>query len=225
MQSLFNRVYKKAPRAESGILFRRAALQRVNRDHALETVARQRAKAIVRDAEKQAEIQHAQARLDGYRDGIALFLDLLIAETDRVAQTYADEIASERQEVIHRVEALLKDTETARALAEEYLQADNVKARGDRQVTVYVPHWCKLRAEVVDQLSVDAAHRVVLTGSPTDRFVISDGQFAISFSPFDASAQICTRPHRTDRAITPDITSQFLTALLSRIQNSKQTES
>ena len=222
MQRIFRAIYEKAPRAESGIVFRRAALRRVNRAHAGEALARRRAKALIRDAAHQVSVRHDEGRLAGYRDGINCFLDVLIAETGRVAETYASDVAAEHQDIVRRVEALFKDTETARALAEEYLQRSAAKPPRDRQITVYVPHWCTLRAEVVDQLQVNTAYPLVMAASRNDRFVISDGQFSISFAPVDAADRICTQPRRTIRPLPPALTGTILSALLARMQECQE---
>lgn len=223
MRNIVQKVYSKAPDSEAQVVYRRAALHRVNRRHALEQAARKAARQIVEDAAHHAQAQYEQARFEGYRDGIALFVDVLVDETVRLSQTYASQLERERGAIAHDVQKLFEDSETATALIKEYL--DTQDADSDRPVTVHLPQWCRLNQCAVEHLQANSGRRIALTASPNDQFVISNGQFSISFTPFSASTDVCMRAAHRNRQGVPDATADIVEALLSRVQQTRSSDS
>ncbi|WP_155393088.1 hypothetical protein [Xanthomonas albilineans] len=216
MRKIVQKVYNKAPDSEAQVVYRHAALDRANRRHALEQAAKKSARKIIEDAEHYAHTQYEQARFEGYRDGIRLFVDTLIDETTHLSQTYALQLEQERGAIAHNVRKLFEDSKTATALIEEYL--DTQDADSDRSVTVYIPKWCKLSQLSIDHLQTNNGRRITLTTSPNDHFVISNGQFSVSFAPFSASTDICSRAVQRHQQRVPDTTANIVEALLSYVQ-------
>ncbi|MCY0387205.1 hypothetical protein OVY01_08160 [Robbsia sp. Bb-Pol-6] len=189
----------------------------------MEETARKIARRIVDDAGREVDARYEQARLDGYRDGIALFVDVLIGETTQLSQTYAAQLARERDAIARDVEMLFTDTETVNALIEEYL---GVKDREtDQPVSVHLPRWCRLDPCEVDRLQANSGRRLALSPSPNDRLVIGHGPFSLSFTPAAASTQVCARMQRGARGPGADITAKMVAALLSRAQQTEEKES
>ncbi|WP_203226109.1 hypothetical protein, partial [Xanthomonas phaseoli] len=65
----------------------------------------------------------------------------------------------------------------------------------------------------------------IVQSFPNDQFVISDGQFSISFTPFSASTDVCMRAAHRNRQGVPDATADIVEALLSRVQQTRSSNS
>ncbi|MGF7190229.1 hypothetical protein JOE11_003277 [Robbsia andropogonis] len=216
MQKILHKIYAKAPEAEADVLYRRKALYKVNRRDALDVAARKAARRIVVCATREAANQYVVARSEGYRDGLTVLVEEVANQIEHLSMSYETQLSDFYAAITADVERLFRDTETARALIEEYIEVKNVG--GDESITVYVPRWCRLSCAGVDQLRTSSGRRIKLASSPSNRFVISNGRFSISFYPPEASSEISNKLVHNSKPTNLSNAKHMLSALMARLQ-------